>query len=102
VASSTRARAAVARGQVESAGALLGRPHELDATIVARDGAAVEAHIGSGFAVPPAGRYRGALAGSEMHECVIRVQGDDRLRFEHAGEPPPIGESARLQFISRL
>jgi riboflavin kinase/FMN adenylyltransferase len=100
-ASSTRARTAVARGQVESAGDLLGRPHELDATVVARAGATFEARIGSGFAVPPAGCYRGSLVGLGAGECVVHVEDGDRLRIEASGEAPPIGGSARLQFISR-
>jgi riboflavin kinase / FMN adenylyltransferase len=101
-ASSTLARTAVARGQVESAGALLGRPHELDVTVVDRAGTTLEARIGSGFAVPPAGRYRGSLAGPGGGECVIHVDGDERLRIEATGDVPPVGGATRLQFVSRL
>src|SRR4051794_37529913 len=100
-ASSTRARTAVARGELESAGALLGRPHELDATVVSRTGAILEARIGSGFAVPPAGCYRGSLVGPGRSDCEIHVEDGDRLRIEVSGEAPPIGGRTRLQFISR-
>jgi riboflavin kinase/FMN adenylyltransferase len=101
-ASSTRARAAVERGQVVSARKLLGRPHELDATVVGRAGATLEARIGSGFAVPPAGHYRGVVEGPGLTcQCAIHVEARDRVRIEASGEPPPIGDSARLQFLAR-
>jgi riboflavin kinase / FMN adenylyltransferase len=101
-ASSTLARTAVARGEVESANALLGRPHELDATVVSHADATLEARVGPGFAVPPAGRYRGSLVGLDCRRCVIHVDDGDRLRIEVSGDAPPIGETARLQFISGL
>lgn len=101
-ASSTRARDAVARGQIDAATELLGRPHELEATVAARADGTLEARIGAGFAVPPAGRYRGSLDGLGDGQCVIHVEEGDRLRIEAAGEAPPIGGSTRLQFISRL
>ncbi len=101
-ASSTRARAAVEQGQVTSARELLGRPHELDATVVERAGPVLEARIGSGFAVPPAGRYSGVVEGTgRTYPCAIHVEAGDRVRIEPAGDPPPIGESARLQFLER-
>jgi riboflavin kinase / FMN adenylyltransferase len=101
-ASSTRARTAVARGQMESASALLGRPHELDVTVVARGGASLDARVGSGFAVPPAGSYRGSLEGLGVSECVIHVEDGERLRVEASGNAAPIGATTRLQFIARI
>jgi riboflavin kinase / FMN adenylyltransferase len=101
-ASSTLARMAVARGQIESAGALLGRPHELEATVVARAGATIEAHVGPGFAVPPAGSYRGALAGLDGRGCVIHVDDEQRLRVEASAADLSMGRGARLQFISKI
>jgi hypothetical protein len=68
---------------------------------VSRSGATLEARIGAGFAVPPAGRYGGALSAPASRSCVIDVDGGDRLRIEATGEAPAIGEVTRLQFISR-
>jgi riboflavin kinase/FMN adenylyltransferase len=101
-ASSTRARAAVEEGRLKSATNLLGRPHELDATVVGHNGESLEARIGSGFAVPPAGRYRGMVDAPRLTgRCAIQIEARDRVRIEAAGESPPIGESARLQFLAR-
>ena len=101
-ASSTRARTAVEEGEVAAATDLLGRPHELDATVVGRNGSTAEARIGSGFAVPPAGRYSGVVEGPGLTcECAIRVEAADRVHIEVSGDPPAVGESARLQFLDR-
>jgi cytidyltransferase-like protein len=101
-ASSTLARTAIARGLIESAGELLGRPHELDATVVARVGATLVARVDSGFAVPPVGGYRGALVGHDQAGCVIQVEAGDRLRIETSDGDLPAGGVTRLQFISKI
>jgi hypothetical protein len=99
-ASSTLARAAVARGEIDAATELLGRPHELDATLVASVDGTVEARTGAGFAVPPPGCYRGSVAGPDARDCLIHVEGGDRLRIEASGNAPPLAWRVRLQFIS--
>lgn len=101
-ASSTLARTAIGRGLIESAGELLGRPHELDATVVARVGATLVARVGPGFAIPPVGAYHGALVRHELAGCVIHVEADNRLRIETSDGDLPAGGVARLQFLSKI
>jgi riboflavin kinase/FMN adenylyltransferase len=101
-ASSTLARTAIAQGLLESAGTLLGRPHELDATVVARVGATVVARVESGSAIPPVGAYGGALVRHNPAECVIQVEAGGRLRIDSSDGDLPAGGVARLQFISKI
>jgi riboflavin kinase/FMN adenylyltransferase len=101
-ASSTLARTAIGRGLIESAGRLLGRPHELDATVVARVGATLVARADSGFAIPPVGAYHGALVSHDPAGCVIQVEAGDQLRIETSDGDLPAGGVTRLQFIAKI
>jgi riboflavin kinase/FMN adenylyltransferase len=98
--SSSWVREAIAAGDVETAAALLGRPHRLRVTAGDRTTrAATPVWFPSGFAAPPAGRYDCTIgapppadAEPPRRRCVVEV----------SGRPPRAGRAAPDAYVRHL
>jgi riboflavin kinase / FMN adenylyltransferase len=91
--SATRIRALVAAGDVEAAAALLGRPHELEGTVVRGDGRGRELgfptanlHVDPQLAVPGVGIYAGAWTFPEGESVPAAISVGRRPTFVANGD----------------
>jgi riboflavin kinase / FMN adenylyltransferase len=89
-ASSTRVRAALARGAVDAARALLGRPFDVDARPTSPCDSTqggkrhLQVAVRRDAALPPAGVYAGRVrAGGTWRECTITIEPQRRVRVEY-------------------
>jgi riboflavin kinase/FMN adenylyltransferase len=101
--SSTRVRALLAEGNVESAAAILGRPHEIRGPIAVEDG---RAHISvpGRVCLPVPGRYRAAVTlGEREAGTVATVANDDGCETRAVGLEgiDATAERASLRFLAR-
>jgi len=118
--SSTRIRVALAGGDVETAAALLGRPHELEGTVVRGDGRGrglgyptANLAVTEGLCVPDVGIYAGTWTrpSGERHAAAISV-GRRPTFYEHAdvlveahlldADLDLYDEPGRVGFVERL
>jgi len=108
VISSTRIRALIAKGELDQAAALLGRPHEVRGVVVARESldlgeAAVKIAVPGEILLPPPGEYAGFAAANGAEPVAARLivanrpgEGRQRAQLLEVGASPagPLVEGA--------
>lgn len=107
--SSTEARRLIQSGDVRAAAALLARPHEIRAMVVARAptraGGAAEIRLPEGICLPPTGQYAGAVRAqgdaARWSQALVHLTETDGMArvFSEAGFAPMPGSAVSVRFF---